>query len=182
MMLDFPKHKACCFTGHRKLPGDKLPDIVSKLNVEIDMMMSRGVNHFVAGGALGFDTLAALTVISIRERAHDIHLHLMLPCPDQTRRWKTRDVEIYNHILSLANSSVFLCDHYHPGVMQMRNRAMVDASDNCICYWNKDTVTDEKIGGGTLYTVNYARKKGINTVNLWDAPPQDSQLTFDITG
>ena len=58
---------------------------------------------------------------------------------------------------------------------------MVDASDYCICYWDKDTASGGKTGSGTLYTVNYARKNGLRIVNLWDEPPEDAQLSFDFT-
>ena len=179
--MTFPKDKTCCFTGHRRVADSKLPEIVKKLRLEIEFLQSYGINNFVAGGALGFDTLAALAVLLQKQKSDDIYLHLMLPCHNQCFRWKERDIAIYNNILERADSKVYLSDHYHGGVMQLRNRAMVDASDYCICYFDEDAVSSAKTGGGTLYTVNYARKKGLCIVNLWDEPPEDVQLTFDFT-
>ncbi len=53
------KSKTCCFTGHRKIPGDELPQIKTKLKNTIIELINNGVIYYGAGGALGFDTLAA---------------------------------------------------------------------------------------------------------------------------
>jgi len=174
-------NKSCCFTGHRKIDQTKISDIVSKLNLEIEYLTGLGVTRFIAGGALGFDTLAALAILWHKQNGSDISLHLMIPCADQCRRWSDRDICVYRDILSRADSYDILSDHYHGGVMQIRNRAMGDASDYCICYWDKSTMVDGKPGGGTYYTVNYARKQGKKIINLCDEPPEELQLTFDFT-
>ena len=175
-----PPERSCCFTGHRKIETAKIHPLVEKLHLEIDYMVGCGVKHFYAGGALGFDTLAALAVLLHRQRGEDIMLHLMLPCPDQCARWNQRDIDVYNDILERADTYQYLCDHYHGGVMQIRNRAMVDASMYCISYWDKENAGAEK-KGGTLYTVNYARKQRRKIINLWDEPPEDIQMEFNFT-
>ena len=38
-----------------------------------------------AGGALGFDTLAAQTVLDMKKEYPQLRLILVLPCEDQTR-------------------------------------------------------------------------------------------------
>lgn len=179
--MTFDKSKACCFTGHRKIAADKMDEIIRKLRLEIDFLVGHGITHFITGGALGFDTLAALAVLMCKQQHEDIRLHLILPCPDQYRNWKQHDINVYNNILSRADSNEFLSDHYHGGVMQMRNRAMVDRSSCCICYWDKSTSAAENNSGGTLYTVNYVRKQRCTLINIWDEPPEESQLTFNIT-
>ncbi len=45
--------------------------------------------------------------------------------------------------------------------MLERNRHLVDCSSVCVCYMYKDT-------GGTAYTADYAYKKGIEVVNIFD--------------
>lgn len=175
--LTTPSDKSCCFTGHRKITENKLSRIVERLNFEIDYMIGIGVQHFYAGGALGFDTIAALSVLMHKQKGADIHLHLILPCPDQTKYWNDADIGVYTKIIERASSVTTLCDRYHGGVMQMRNRALVDNCDFCICYWDKDVDVLKK-SGGTLYTVNYARKLNRKIVNLWDEPPEDIQMEF----
>ena len=47
------------------------------------------------------------------------------------------------------------------GATFIRNRQIVDGCDTLICYY------DGRKTGGTKYTVEYARKKGVNVVNVY---------------
>ena len=87
------KEKTCCFTGHRHIPPEHLPVILKKLNDTLTTYIRQGYQYFGAGGALGFDTLAAQTVINLKEQYPNIKLILVLPCKDQGSRWSPNDVE-----------------------------------------------------------------------------------------
>lgn len=54
--------------------------------------------YFGAGGALGFDTLAAQTVLELKKKYPDIRLILVLPCLSQTRNWKAANISEYERI------------------------------------------------------------------------------------
>ena len=83
-MIDMESRTAC-FTGHRELPTDDLPEISKRLEDTLLTLIEQGYCYFGAGGALGFDTLAAQAVLRLRERYPQIRLILVLPCLDQTR-------------------------------------------------------------------------------------------------
>lgn len=153
------KEKTCCFTGHRFYPKEEEQDIRRNLEREIEALVRQGVCYFGCGGALGFDTIAALTVLEMRERFPEIRLILVLPCLNQTRGWQPKDMETYWHIQSRADKVVYTSKGYYAGCMQVRNRHMVDNSGFCICYLRKNT-------GGTKYTVEYAQKKGRTIVYI----------------
>ena len=85
----------CCFTGHRKLSEAVLNALPETLDSCIESLHSEGIDTFYAGGALGFDTLAAEAVIRFREKRPGVRLILALPCKNQTRRWKRESVERY---------------------------------------------------------------------------------------
>ena len=53
------RSKTVCFTGHRELPTDDLPEISKRLEDTLATLIEQGYRYFGAGGALGFDTLAA---------------------------------------------------------------------------------------------------------------------------
>ena len=53
------KNIACCFTGHRKIPQKKYIQIQEKLKDKIVKAIQNGYTFFYAGGAVGFDTMAA---------------------------------------------------------------------------------------------------------------------------
>lgn len=148
----------CCFTGHRTAP--QTPLMYASVRQEIEKAYSLGYRIFCTGGAMGFDSVAALNVLALRENGYgDIRLHLVLPYPDQHARWSKYDQRMFEEVLKRANSVEYVSPHYTNWCMHTRNRRLVDLSSYCICF-----LEDEKSGTG--YTVNYARKKGLHTVNL----------------
>ena len=157
--MDKMKSKTACFTGHRKTPPQKLPMVKKKLKEVLTQCIENGYRYFGAGGALGFDTLAALTVLELKSDYPEIMLILVLPCKDQTRGWKDIDIEKYEWIKSKADKVVYTAEHYYNGCMQKRNRHLVDHSSLCICCY-----TGQK--GGTEYTVKYAEKNKVVIKNI----------------
>ena len=153
------KNQTCCFTGHRKIPSDQLESVTQRLRDAVIASIKDGYLYFGAGGALGFDTLAAKIVLELRTIYPEIKLILVLPCLDQAEKWNEEDKEEYERIKSLADKVVYTSGNYFNGCMQRRNRHLIDNSSLCICYLT------ERIGG-TAYTVNYARDKGCMVVNL----------------
>ena len=60
------REKFCFFTGHRVLPAGKRGIIEDILKKHIAELAARGVTTFIAGGALGFDMLAAKAGLDMR--------------------------------------------------------------------------------------------------------------------
>ncbi len=153
--------EACCFTGHRQLPGgeegDRLRTLVEQA---VRDAYAVGCRRFYAGGALGFDMLAAAVVCYLRDsECSDMSLHLLLPCRDQDARWSPRDRARYRQMLALADSYHYLADEYGEGVMSARNRALVEAAELCIAYMKNPA-------SGTGGTLSMARRRGVAVRNL----------------
>lgn len=150
-----PPEQICCFTGHRTLPLRELPAVRSFLNRGISyLFQQRGVTRFRAGGALGFDTLAAEVVLSLRETCPAVELELILPCPEQDARWTPEDRERYTRIRQQAQLVSYTSEAYFRGCMLLRNRQLVNGAGWCLAYLRRST-------GGTAYTVRYAREQGL---------------------
>lgn len=149
-----------CFTGHRKLESHNVVQTACLLEEKITSLAMTGEVNFRAGGAVGFDTLAALCVLTVKEKFPNIKLHLFLPCKDQTRGWSDGDVEKYNYILSQADSVKYVSEERTWGCMLKRDRALVDGADLCIAYCGKSA-------GGTAYTVSYAKERGVEVENIY---------------
>ena len=81
----------CAFTGHRKIDEDHYYRVVFLLNQIVEEKIKEGYSVFCAGGALGFDTLAALTVLRLKMMYKNIRLHLILPCISQADKWSRED-------------------------------------------------------------------------------------------
>lgn len=153
------KERTCCFTGHRKIPPMQSVEIAERLKTELIKLIDQGYLYFGAGGALGFDTIAAKAVLTLQQSCPQIKLILVLPCKTQTRGWEKEDIAIYEDIKNRCNKVVYTSEDYARGCMLKRNRHLVDNSSACVCY-----LTESK--GGTAYTVDYARRSGIKIVNL----------------
>lgn len=153
------KNVTCCFTGHRKIPESKRKAIIGKLTATVSDLISEGYLYFGTGGALGFDTLAALTVLRLKKLHPRIRLILVLPCENQYKYWNVYDKKMYQKIKSAADKVVYISKQYDKECMKKRNRHLVDNSSVCVCY-------NVKSSGGTAYTVNYARKSNLRIINI----------------
>ncbi len=164
----------CCFTGHRppqltaNCPYDELYLRIEKAVADA---AADGYTDFLCGGCIGGDFMFADAVLNMRDSL-GIRLHLCLPCRDQADRWSRTDRDRYSDYLQLADSVVCLNDRYVNGCMQQRNRYMVDRSSLLIAAFNGTP-------GGTDYTLRYAKKLGLRTVNLLEIQDEESdQLSF----
>ena len=152
---------ACCFTGHRTVAREDVPGLVRAIDRHITALLERGVFEFRAGGALGFDTLAALRVLTLQERDPRCRLVLYLPCRDQTRGWSEAACRVYRYILERADAVFYTADQYVKGCMLERDRRLVEGSDVCLAYCTRNA-------GGSFYTCTYALKKNLQLINLAD--------------
>ena len=67
------KERTACFTGHRKIPFLQKLTVKKKTRQMLIGAIEQGYRYFGAGGALGFDTLAAQTVLELRIEYPDIN-------------------------------------------------------------------------------------------------------------
>ena len=175
-------NKSVCFTGHRTIAEDK-ETLSARLYALLERLVTeQKVTDFYTGGAVGWDALAALTVLKLRESYPEVKLHLVLPCPfeEQSAKWNEAQKEEHKHIASLADTKEFTSEHLGKNAMKIRNARLVElASDYCICYWNP-----KHYRSGTGQTVRMAQKKGIEVINLFEISANsvkspDKRLTDD---
>lgn len=118
------KEQTCCFTGHRNIPPEQYAAIAERLRTAVIDLIEAGICRFCAGGALGFDTLAAQTVLALKEKYSHIQLILMLPCTTQTKGWPPGDIQIYKSIQQR-------CDRFFTSLRHTR----VDACSSVTVVW-----------------------------------------------
>ncbi len=152
--------KVACFSGHRNLPRD-CTELQVNLEKAIVELIERGVVFFCNGAALGFDQMAAETVLRLKEDYPHIRLVMVLPCPpeQQSSRWNDEQRKRYYEILEQADKVRILSPQYTDKCMHDRNRHMVDCSAYLICYLREHR-------GGTFYTVRYAEQCGLKILRL----------------
>ena len=151
--------RTACFTGHRQIPTEEEEKIRARLDEVIEDLIGQGIDCFAAGGALGFDTMAAQAVLRAKEKYPHIRLILVLPFPDQSKRWSERNRKVYEEIKLQADEVEYTSEHYTRFCMFARNWRLVERACVCVAYQTKDT-------GGTAYTVKYARSKELRIINI----------------
>ena len=119
---------------------------------------------FYAGGAAGFDTLAAQTVLELKASYPWISLVLLIPCSpeEQTRSFSSNMQDTYFDIMQSADKVEYISPHYVEGCMKERNQRLIDYADICVCCYD-----ERRSATGTGQTVRMAYKKGINVINLY---------------
>jgi len=158
-MPETERSRTCCFTGHRGIAPiheRRLPALVEKTVLDL---LAEGINRFITGGALGFDTLAAETVLRLREKHPALHLTVVAPYLRQADGWEEPDRLRYERIRSGADDFVVLRTRYTRACMRERNREMVDRSGICVAYLLRAP-------SGTAQTVDYAIQSGVAVIDL----------------
>jgi len=135
--------------------------LCQKTEEAVERLINNGYLFFCTGGALGFDTVAALTVLKLKKRYPNIRLILILPYRSQAKGWTNEEIKIYENIKEQADEAVYTSEEYTRGCMHRRNRQLVDKSSACIAYLTKNE-------GGTAYTVKYAKKNNLTVFNIAD--------------
>lgn len=153
------KSKTCCFTGHRRLPKEKIEQIIIRLNQEVDNLISQGVTNFISGGALGFDQIVASLIVAKKEMGYKVKLIFALPCRNQDELWNAEQKKLYHGLIGEADEIIYVSEEYSAGCMKRRNRHMVDNSAYCICARLHPL-------SGTEQTVKYARQRGLRIINV----------------
>lgn len=77
MQSDYPK--AAAFTGHRFIRSNDRQRLKLRLESEIAACYHSGIRYFLCGMAIGFDMLAAETLLAMKADYPDIQLTAVLP-------------------------------------------------------------------------------------------------------
>lgn len=156
------KARTCCFTGHRNLPSSQITMISqSTANIVKDLIINNDVRYFGVGGAIGYDTLSARILFSLKESEFPyIKIILVYPFDGFTSRWTQEQTAEFQQLLPKYDKVVCISGVASKEAYLTRNRHLVDGSAYCICYCNRGY-------GGTAYTVKYAKNQGLTIYNTF---------------
>ena len=156
------RETTCCFTGHRpdKLPwGNDESDsrcvaLKERIRREVEAAYDRGFRHFICGMARGCDFFFCEAVLDLRDQRPGVTVEAAIPCENQASRWNEADRARYSRLVGLCDFETMIQRGYDRGCMLRRNRYMVDHAALLIAAFDGSL-------GGTMYTVAYAMKKGV---------------------
>lgn len=161
------REKTCTFTGHRpeKLPwrdneaDPRCLELKGRLEAALEAAYDQGMRHFMCGMARGADFYFCDAVLKLREKHPEVTLEAVIPCEEQAARWKERERERYFTLVEQCDCETMIQRHYDRGCMLRRNRYMVDHASLLIAVY-------DGMLGGTMYTLTYAMRQGVDTVIL----------------
>ena len=105
------------------------------------------------------NTVAALSVLKLREMYPHVRLILVLPHRTQSKCWSKKDIAVYENIKNRADKVVYISDEFTRDCVYRRNRHFINESSVCICYLSRED-------SGTEKTVRAARKEGLQIINI----------------
>ncbi len=161
-------NKTACFSGYRPnkfsfilLNGQEAYlELEARIKVEILKTVQDGYDTFLCGMAMGFDLVCGNIVLQLKQdhpECRDIRL-IAVP-PYHGHRFTGPWGVIHSLVMGQADEIIYPTDQQYSHVYHIRNRYMVNISSRLICYFDGQP-------GGTDYTVDYARKKGLEIINL----------------
>lgn len=154
-------------TGHR--PGKLYPDAIFKgAMAEAEEKLYRLAAHalirleateVISGMALGWDMAIARAAVDM-----GLPLTAAIPFRGQEERWADRHQRLYHHLLSLAATVHVQSPGRFTTAYLARDEWMVDHAEHVAALYN-----GVRGGGGTAYTVEYARGWLLPVTNFWRA-------------
>lgn len=145
----------CAFSGHRNLLKELDVNLLDRVILNL---IKTGVKNFYCGMAIGFDFIAAESVIALKKQ-YDIKLFACIPCEGQSESYTQINKERYQRILEACDGEIILAPSYYKGCMFGRDRFLVDNCGVLVSFLRKKS-------GGTYYTVKYAERKNIKIIQL----------------
>jgi len=167
MQMTFTRHQSCCFTGHRpeKLPwrfDEEDPRAIALKERTYDVveaLYQAGMRHFISGMARGCDFYFCEAVLRLRLEHEEITLEAAIPFEGQASAWPERDRNRYFHLVSQCDMETIVSTEYEKDCMKKRNYYMVDNAAVLIAVF-------DGFFGGTMQTVNYAKKSGLEVIEV----------------
>lgn len=154
---------AVSFSGHRESKLPKNLQVRKQLDEQLEhsiiTAVETGYHIFYTGLCNGFDLIAAEKVLKIPDQS--IKLIGVVPHEEQEAEWPDDEKIQYRNIRDSCHEIVVLNETKVRGCYYQRNRYMVDRSALLLCYCSS-------LRGGTAYTLEYARKKGLLINNIFN--------------
>lgn len=148
-----------CFFGHREIYN--LFELEEKLEEHIRILLeSKEYVEFLVGRNGEFDQLVSSTVRRVKRNFRDDNSALVLVLPYLTAEYENNHQSFHEYYDEIEICQDAAEGHYKAAI-QVRNREMVDRSDLVVC-------CIEHNSGGAFRTVQYAKKKNKEIVNLSD--------------
>lgn len=157
-------NKKICFIGHRHIYNYK--EIREKLYNIVEEEIKNGCKFFTMGTHGEFDEMALSVCRKLRKVYTDIEIEIVItsfktiePIIDHDPIFGNEKYIPYSDVKTIMYDIEE--EHYKRKIVKS-NQQMIDNCDTLICY-----VNTTRIYGGAILAYKYAKKKGLQIVNLY---------------
>lgn len=176
----------CCFIGHRKINNTKKQEQKLKAIIE-ELIIKNNVSTFLFGSKSEFDSLCYSIVSELKQKYPTIE-RVVYTCKSEFAVLKQYKKELEQIFSTAFKQDITLCEYekeiehktkFTSGKASYieRNKAMIDASDYCIFYYDenykppkrkhsKNDVFEYQPNSGTSLAFNYAKQKNKEIINV----------------
>ncbi len=158
-------NKKICFIGHRHIYNYK--EIREKLYNIVEEEIKNGCKFFTMGTHGEFDEMALSVCRKLRKVYTDIEIEIVItsfktiePIIDHDPIFGNEKYIPYSDVKTIMYDIEE--EHYKRKIVKS-NQQMIDNCDTLICY-----VNTTKTYGGAILAYKYAKKKGLQLVNLYN--------------
>jgi len=178
----------CCFIGHRKIIETQ--ELKQRLQKTIEnLIKENNVKTFIFGSRSEFDFLCH-KIVSNLMNIHPIIERVVYTCKSELAVLKEDKAELEQIFTNAFKQNITLCEYekeiehktkFTSGKASYieRNKAMIDASDYCIFYYDKNykpqkrrlkksDIFEYQPNSGTALAYKYATSKKKNIINLFE--------------
>lgn len=152
-----------CFIGHR----DIFENIREKLKEVVENEIKNGAEFFTMGTHGDFDRMALGVCRELRKTYKNITIEVVITSlksiEPTTYHDKIFGDEKYYPYADVQTTMYNIEEEHYKRQIIASNKQMVDSCDTLICYVNK-----KHNPSGAKTTMNYAKRKGIKIVNLYN--------------
>ena len=168
--------KSCSFIGHRKINITNAQEQKLKAIIE-DLIINNNVSTFLFGSKSEFDSLCHSIVSDLKSKYPSIK-RIKYTCKSESCLLENEKEKWENILSKPEKQKITLLGYeeefehktkYSSGKASYieRNKAMIDDSDFCIFYYNKDYIPTTKTNSGTKICYDYSLKKKKPSINLY---------------
>lgn len=156
--------KKVCFIGHRDFWCD---DLKQRLYNEVENQIKKGYKVFTMGTRGKFDALSLSVCRQLRKIYNDIEIEVIITSLNQIKPVLDFDpifgVEKHIPYEDVKTVMFNIEEEFYKRKIVVSNKKMIDSSSTLICY-----VDTKRTYGGAIVAFKYAKKKGLNVVNLYN--------------
>lgn len=168
--------KTCSFFGHREIEKTERLEFLLRFAIT-NLVVNENVETFLFGSKSEFNTLCHGIVTELKEKFPNIK-RVCYTCKSEACTLESEreaNEKIYSNLLNREIHLLGFEEEFEHRTKYVvgkasyikRNQAMIDDSDFCLFYYNRDYVPNTKTNSGTKIAYKYAMKKEKKVVNLF---------------